>query len=136
MKSNLPKANLNWRLLHPKSKFSDLSEIRGQWIAFVFHPGQLNAAISNLCVVTIRKIGNEGVDIGFFTGLDQFFFRCITLGVQQVVADGSVEEVRFLGNHPDILSQGMKIQVSDIVTVHFNLAANHIVKAGDKIENG
>ena len=45
---------------------------------------------------------------------------CLRLGVEQVVADGGMEEVRLLRDHPDRVGERGRAEVADVVAVELD----------------
>ena len=87
-------------------------------------------------VIAIGQLGDEVVDVGGAAGGLQFGLRRIGPGIEQVGADGVVEEVGLLGHHADIGRQGGQRDVAQIVAVQRDPALGRIVQARQQIGDG
>ena len=58
--------------------------------------GQLEAPVAYHGIQTLFLGRDKVINIGLFTCLDQFLFRGVRTGVEQIVADGPVEQVGLL----------------------------------------
>ena len=76
--------------------------------ALLLAAAQPISAFAHHRVVAVRQVDDEIVDVRGARGRLDLRLGRIQSGVGQVGADGVVEEVRLLGDHPDVAPQGSR----------------------------
>ena len=74
------------------------------------------------------------MDVRDAAGGFQFLLRRILLGVEQIVADGTVEEIALLRHNADVGAQKAQVIALDVDAVDGDLTAGHVVEAGDEVD--
>jgi hypothetical protein len=83
-------------------------------------------------VVAVGQLGDHLVDASVPARLVELGDRGVGLGVQQVGADGVVEQVGVLADHADRRAQGLLGQVAHVVTIDADDAIGHVVQPRDQ----
>ena len=74
------------------------------------------------------------MDVRDAAGGLKLLLRRVLLGIEQVVADGAVEEIALLCHNADVGAQKAQVIALDVDTVDGDLAAGHVVEAGDEVD--
>ena len=102
----------------------------------LFAAGKLHAAVAHDGVVAFRQPADERVDIGFTASFLDFGLRGIGFGVEQILFDRAVEQVRVLRHHSDVLAQIGQIEFADVDAVQQDPSACHIIEARNQVDDG
>ena len=70
-----------------------------------------------------------------FRSFYNFFLRCTWIAETDVVFNGIVEQIDLLKDHRDIAKQTITGHILHIFTVYCDLAAVHIIEAGNQVAN-
>src|SRR5690606_25117622 len=94
---------------------------------------QAVAAFPNDRVITLWQLHDEIVDIGRLTRRLNLGLCRVHFGVEQVGADGVVEEKRLLRDHAEVVRQRVQRYVAQVVAVYADTACSRVVEAGDEV---
>ena len=97
---------------------------------------QAVAALADDRVVPVGQVGNDFVDLGRLSGLDQLSFGSVGPGIPEVVAYRLVEQVRVLVHHTDRTAKRRLSEVADIDSIDQKCAIGHVVKTRDQRDEG
>ena len=95
---------------------------------------ELEPAVSHLGFIAFGLVYDEVVDIGDAAGGLQFLLCRVLLGIQQIVADGAVEEIALLRDNADVRAQEAQIIAFDIDVVDAHLTAGHVIQTRNEID--
>ena len=98
--------------------------------------GKLQSPVAHHRIQPLRLTGDEIPDVRLPAGLDHLLLRRLRLGVQQVVPDGSVEQIGFLGHHADAVPQGLKILLPHVHAVKEHPSPAHVPQPGNQVHDG
>jgi hypothetical protein len=86
-------------------------------------------------VVSFGKLNDEIVGIGSFSSLDDFLIRAtMDISIGDVISNRIIKEDRLLCHQSDLISQGLKRDLSNVVTIDENLALLDIIESGQEID--
>ena len=98
--------------------------------------GDGGAIVRKNGVVPLGQPGNEGMDPGSLCRRNHLFHGGPRLSVGDVVKDAALEQPGVLQDHGVSPEQGASCETANILPVYQHLAAVHIVKAHEKIDDG
>ncbi len=75
------------------------------------------------------------MEVGDGAGALDVRLGSVFIGVEQVLPDGAVEEVRLLGHHADLLAEVGQIEVPHVYAANAHGAAGNVVEPGDQIHH-
>ena len=104
--------------------------------ALLFAAGQLEAAVAYHGVVAFGEGHYHVVNVGYFAGADYFLLGGLIPGKAQIVRNGAVEKVCFLGYHAYLAPEEGKLDIPYVCVANADAAIIHIVQAGDKVYYG
>ena len=99
----------------------------------LFAAGELEPSVADLGVVAVGLVHNEVVDVRDAAGGLQLLSGRVLLGIKEIVADGAVEEIALLRDDADVGAQKAQIIALDVDAVDGDLAAGHVVEAGNEV---
>ena len=80
-------------------------ESAGDGEALFLAAGEFHAALADVGHELLGEIADKGFGVGCFQGDPHFLIGCLTLGEKEIIADGAIEEERFLGNVSDFFAE-------------------------------
>ena len=98
--------------------------------------GNIGAALLDLMVVAIGEAFDEIVGAGQLADMDQFLISSIGVAPAEVVFDGAGEELIFLQNHGNVVTEHFQIIVTDIDAADLQRAFADIIQTGDQLHQG
>ena len=104
--------------------------------ALLFTAAQAVAALADDGIVAIGQPHDEIMNVGGAGRRFKFGLGGIQAGIQQVGADGIVEQVRFLGHHADLRAERIERDLAQIHAVQQNAPAGRVVQARDQVGEG
>ena len=100
----------------------------------LFSAGELETAVAHLGIVAVWLVQDEIMDIRNTAGGLQLLLGGILLGIEEIIPNGAVEEIRFLCHNADVGAQKAQVIALDVDIVDAHLAAVHIIQARDEID--
>ena len=91
--------------------------------------GQLHASLADICVISIRKIHDKFMGIGFFCRPDNLFPAGIRFAIPDIFQNCSCKQIHILLHDSDMISQIRQLDVTDILSVHPDRTACHIIES-------
>ena len=101
----------------------------------LFAAGQLQSAVAHDCVEPVRLVLDELGQTCGFDRVRQFFVRRVFLGIEQIVADRAVEQVRILRNDADASAKVRNIEVAHVGVADLYAAFVDVVETGEKVHD-
>lgn len=109
-----------------------LKEDAGDRETLLLAAGELDAALTDIGVIAVRKFHYEVVSIGELGGFDYLFAGRAGFAVAYVLDDGSGEEVDVLLDDTDLIAEALDGDVADVFAVDLYCALGYVVKARDQ----
>ena len=104
--------------------------------ALLLAAGELQAALADLGLVTLRRHADEIVDLGEPRRFLDLGIARLPAAVPDVVADGVVEQDRVLRDHADRHAQRFLGHVADVLAVDRDAPAGHLVEPEQQPRDG
>ena len=96
---------------------------------------KLQATVAHLRLVAVGLRHDEVVDVGHAARRLNLFHAGVWLGVEQVVKNGAVEEVRLLRHHTHALPQVGQVKVAHVHARHAYAARVDVIQAWDEVDH-
>ena len=94
---------------------------------------QAVATLADDSVVAVVQLHDEVVNVGRARRRFDLRLSGVHVGVEQIGADGVVEQVGFLRHHADILGQRVEPQVAQVMAVDGDASGRRVVETRDEI---
>src|SRR5918995_4951330 len=98
--------------------------------------GESVAPLADDGLVPIFEVHDEVVGVGCFGGPDNLLRGGVQLAVGDVLLDGGAEQDRVLEDDPDLLAQGLELEVLYVSPIDPDGAASGLVQAEDQAGQG
>ena len=105
----------------------------GDTQALFLSPGELEAAVADDRVISVRLRHDKVMDTGDPAGRLNLLHGCLLIGHTKVLQDRSVEQIGLLCDHADLAAQPGQVKVPDIHPGDADSPAFHIVQPGDQV---
>ena len=110
-----------------------LQKYAGDGKALLLPARKLDAALTDIGVVAVLQCADKAVGSGQTGGLLDLGAGRTGAAVGDVLRHGAAEQIDILLHHADGLAQAAQCDAAHILPVDQDLAARHIIKAGDQV---
>src|SRR5918995_5562594 len=111
-------------------------ECPGDGYPLALPSGEGVAPLADDGLVPIFEVHDEVVGVGCFGGSDNLLRGGVQLAVGDVLLDGGAEQDRVLEDDPDLLAQGLELEVLYVPPIDLDGASSGFVKAEDQADEG